>query len=80
MISNSILIPYPYLSNTQKTQQSSCCHHVLNNQASKIGLGTASFCLDDTISSVDLQKARERIRKEREDDKSLSQKLRVSKK
>ena len=40
--------------------------------------GAASLCLDTIITSEDLQKARERIKKEKEDGKSVTQKLKES--
>ena len=61
------------------TQQSSRHHHVPTKQPSlNFSSGTASLCLDAIITSNDLQKARERIRKEKEDGKSVTEKLKES--
>ena len=40
--------------------------------------GAASLCLDTIMTFEDLQKARERIKKEKEDGKSVTQKLKES--
>ena len=79
MISDSITIPSPYFRLLSPSDSTIISSSSSTKQPSlNFSSGTASLCLEAIITSHDLQKGRERKRKEKEDGKSVAEKLKAS--